>query len=329
MRLKKEYVFLLLAIAGLSVYLFMRSEDETHFELPELAQVESDQIDRLIVHKGERVVELQKKDDQWVVGPKAYRGDSIKVKNMVSSATDLTLTALVSESGNLERYGLSDDQKVVVKAYGGEELVREFAIGRRAPTQQHTFVALPGNPKVYHARGNIDGTYDRSVDELRDETVLTYEKRDITTLILAKGDQSTTFTRQETTSEEQTAKGEDQETNASLPKIQWTDADGNIVDTADIDRLLNSFYKLRCDDFLEDNAQEGLNAPLWTVTFKTDQASHHLSLYAQSEQESIAFPAVSSDSPYTFTLHKSRVETYEKEITRLLTPMANEEAKKE
>jgi len=82
MKLKKEYLLLLLAIVGLSAYLLMRSEDQRHFELPKLAQVESDQIDRMVVRKGERIVELQKKDDQWVVGPEAYKCDSIKVKNM-------------------------------------------------------------------------------------------------------------------------------------------------------------------------------------------------------------------------------------------------------
>ncbi len=329
MKLKKEYLFLLLAIVALSAYLFMRSEDQTHFELPELAEVESDRIDRLVITKGNRVVELQSKDGQWVVGPKAYKGDSIKVKNMVNSAADLTLTALVSESGNLERYGLSDNLKVNVQAYNGQTLVREFDIGRRAPTQQHTFVALTGKSEVYHARGNIDDTYDQTVAELRDETVLTYEKSDISTLTLTKGEQTATFTRIETAPQDQTAEGDGDQENKSQPSIQWVDANGNAADTADIGRLINSFSSLRCDDYLADDAAAELKDPLWKVTLKSDQASYHLSLFAKSDDKGIEFPATSSASPYAFVLHKTRVENYEREIDRLLKPEPKEEPKKE
>jgi len=331
MKLKKEYVLLLLAIAVLSVYLFTRSEDQTHFELPELAQVESDQIDRLVVSKGDRIVELQKRDDQWLVGPKAFRADSIKVKNMVNSASDLSLTALVSESGNLERYGLSEQLKVKVQAYQGQEMVREFNIGRRAPTNQHTFVALSGKTEVYHARGNIDGTYDQSIAELRDETVLAYEKNDISALTLTRGEQNITITRNETPPEAPPAEGDDKDSQAQAPqtKIQWVDGSGNVIDAADVTRLINSFSKLRCDDYLEEDAKGGLKAPLWTVTLKSDQASHQLSLFASNDEEAIEFPAISSGSPYPFVLHKTRVENYEKEIDRLLAPETKEEPKKE
>lgn len=329
MRLKKEYIFLLLAIVALSVYLFARSDNETHFELPELAQVDGDRIDRLVVTKGERVVELQKKDDQWVVGPKAYKGDDIKVKNMVKSATDLKLTALVSESGSLERYGLSGDLKVKVQAYSGQELVRAFDIGRLAPTNQHTFVALADNPKVYHARGNIDVTYDHTVDELRDETVLTYEKSDISSLTLTRGEKDVTFTRNAAESAEQSEKGDDQTAQAPTPKSQWVDGGGNTADTANIERLINSFSNLRCDDYLEDDAKDSLQDPMWTVTLKSEQASHHLTLFSKEDGESIEFPAVSSGSPYAFILHKTRVANFEKEIDRLLKPGAKEEANKE
>ncbi len=327
MKLKKEYVLLLLAIVVLSVYLFMRSEDQSHFEMPELAQVDSESIDRLVVSKGDRTVELQKKDDHWVVGPQSYKGDSIKIQNMVRSAADLTLTALVSESGNLERYGLSDNLKINVHAYSGEKQVREFDIGRRAPTNQHTFVALTGSPKVYHARGNIDGTYDHTVDELRDETVLAYDQSEITTITLTRGEQSATFARQETAAEEKaTQEGEKEET--SEPKIQWVDADGNTANTVDVDRLINSFAKLKCDDYLADDAKADLKDPLWTVTLKGEQASHQIFLFAKSDPESIEFPATSSGSPYAFILHKTRVENYEKEIDRLLTPKAATEPEK-
>lgn len=319
MKLKKEYVILLLVIAALTAYLFLRSGDQTYFEMPRLDTVESDQIDRLVITKGQRTVALQKEDEQWVVGPKAYAGDGIKVKNMVRAAADLTLTALVSESRSYERYGLDDAQKIHAEAFAGKKKVRDFFIGRRAPTQQHTFVALAGNPDVYHARGSIDATYDRTIDELRDETVLTYEKGDISAVILNRGDQTATFIRKTKTPEEETTASEaGKESKSPALEFQWVDTDGNPVVRADVDRIITQLSNLKCDDYLEDDAKEGLKAPLWTVTLKSDQKAAHLSLYDKEDKKSTQFPAVSSDSPYAFILQKSRVETFEKSIAKLL-----------
>lgn len=327
MKLKKEYAILLLVIIALAAYLFMRNEDQTYIELPRLDTVESDRINRLVVTKGKRAVELRKEDEQWIVGPKAYTGDSIKVKNMVRTAADLTLTALVSESKSYERYGLGEEQKIHVEAYAGEEKARDFFIGRRAPTHQHTFVTLAGNTNVYYARGNIDVTYDHTIDELRDETVLAYEKRDITAVTLNRGDITATFTRKGTAPAEKAESEEDRTSESPGPKFQWVDHDGQPVETADVDRLIAHFSNLKCDDYLEDDAMGGLKAPLWTVTLKSDQNANHLSLYDKENKESIEFPAVSSGSPYAFILHKSRVETFEKSIAKLLPPKPQEPQK--
>jgi hypothetical protein len=318
MKLKKEYVILLLVIAALTAYLFLRSGDQTYFEMPRLDTVESDQINRLVITKGQRTVALQKEDEQWVVGPKAYAGDGIKVKNMVRAAADLTLTALVSESRSYERYGLDDAQRIHVEVSAGKKKVRDFFIGRRAPTHQHTFVALAGNPDVYHARGSIDTTYDRTIDELRDLTVLNYEKGDISAVILNRGDQTATFIRKIKTPEEEAASEAGQESESPEPEFQWVDTDDNPVATADVDRIITQFSNLKCDNYLEDDAKEGLKAPLWTVTLKSDQKAAHLSLYDKEDKKSTRFPAVSSGSPYAFILQKSRVETFEKSIAKLL-----------
>jgi hypothetical protein len=302
----------------LTAYLFLRSEDHTHFKLPRLQTVESKQIDRMLITKGKRNVELRKEDEQWVIGPKAYAADSVAVKNMVRAAADLTFTALVSESKSYERYGLADTQKIHVEAFAGKKKVRDFFIGRRAPTHQHTFVELAGNPDVYHARGTIDNTYDRTIDELRDKTVLKYEKGDIAAVILNRGGQSATFTRKVETPEKETDAKADQSSKSAKPQIQWVDQDGNAVNTTDVNRLIDQFSNLKCEGYLQDDAKEKLKAPLWTVTLKSDQKAHHLSLYDKQAKESTAYPALSSGSPYAFLLPNRGVESFEKSMDRLL-----------
>jgi hypothetical protein len=318
MKFKKEVVILLLVIAALTAYLFLRSEDHTHFKLPRLQTVESKKIDRMLITKGNRNVELRKEDEQWVIGPKAYAADGVAVKNMVRAAADLTFTALVSESKSYERYGLADAQKIHVEAFAGKEKVRDFFVGRRAPTHQHTFVELAGNPDVYHARGTIDNTYDRTIDELRDEIVLKYDKDDISAVTLNRGDQSATLTRKVKTPEKEPDAKADQASKSAKPQIQWVDQDGNTVNTTDVNQLIDQFSNLKCEGYMDDDAKEKLKEPLWTVTLKSDQKAHQLSLYDKEGKESTTYPALSSGSPYAFRLPQRRVETFEKSMERLL-----------
>jgi hypothetical protein len=289
--------------------------------------VESKQIDRMRITKGNRNVELSKEDERWVVGPKAYAADGVAVKNMVRAAADLTLTALVSESKSYERYGLADAQKIHVEVFAGKTKVRDFFIGRRAPTHQHTFVELAGNPDVYHARGSIDNTYDRTIDELRDETVLTFEKGDISAVILNRDGQNATFTRKVKTPEKETDAKADQASKSAKPQIQWMDQDGNAVETADVNRLIDQFSNLKCEGYIDDDAKEKLKEPLWTVTLKSDQKAYLLSLYDKEGKENTTYPALSSGSPYAFRLPQRRVETFEKSMGRLLKAPSPDEKK--
>ncbi len=316
MNLKKEYLILLLVIVALSFYLAMRSKDQTHFELPQLAKVESKTINRIVITKAGSAIELNKKDEQWHIGPQAYPADSIKVNNMVKAAADLTVTALVSESENYQRYDLDDAKKTNLQALADKEILRNINIGRVAPTNQHTFVKLEGDTKVYHARGNINRTFDQTVAELRDETVLSFERDAITSLSIEKGEHTLALNNKETPPEEK-KEGEAQAT-AQPPKPQWLDADGQAADVAAVKKLVNSFASVKCNGYMPDDAKKELKEAIWTVNFKAGDKTHSLSLFAPSDAEANEFPAASSDNDYAFLLNKSRVETFEKQIDALL-----------
>jgi hypothetical protein len=323
MKLKKEYLILVLAIVVLGAYLVMRSKDQTHFELPEIADVESQKINRVEITKGADTIELKKIDDQWTIGPKAYPADGTKVKNMINAAAGLTITALVSESGNYDRYDLTKDKKVNVRAYSGKDKLRDFDIGRQAPTHQHTFVKLVDNPKVYHAQGSMGATFDTTADDLRDKTVLSYPKEDITTLTISKGEHSLTLTQKEVApvNKEQEDDQADEQTKAE--EIQWVDSNGATAVKADVDLLIGDFAKLQCNGYMEDNAAEALKNPLWTVTMNSDKGKHLLSVFAKENEESDEYPAISSGSEYAFNVRKSRIETFSKHIDKLLNPEAD------
>jgi hypothetical protein len=326
MKLKKEVLILLLVIAALCAYLATRTKDQTHFKLPEIAAVESKKINRLEITKGSDTIELNKKDDQWTIGPKAYLADSTKVDNMIKAAVNFEVTALVSESINYDRYDLTEDKKVRVRAYADKETLRDFDIGRQAPTHRHTFVKLTDDPKVYHASGGIDTTFDQTVDELRDKTVIAYQKDDIATVIISKEGQTLTLSKKEvavpsqekSSDEKKDAPSEENQDEPPKTEIQWSDANGNEALKADVDLLVGDFSKLKCDEYMNDNAKEGFKDPLWTVTLNSGKEEFVLSVFNKESVESAEFPATSSASPYAFVINKSRVETFQKHMDKLL-----------
>ena len=138
MKLKKEYFILAAILVALILYLALHRSNKTHYQLPELSEVSGKLISKLeIITAGNSII-FNKKDTTWNIEPKGFRADSTKVKNILNVIEKLKLTALVSESKNYVRYDLRNDKNIHVKVWQGKTLLREFDIGKAAPTFKHT-----------------------------------------------------------------------------------------------------------------------------------------------------------------------------------------------
>ena len=327
MKLKKEYLILLLIIVALSAYLILHSQNQTHFVLPQPVKTDSQKINRLMITNNGEHIELDKKDDKWDVGPKAYAADAVKVRNMVKAATDLTISDLISESGNYERYDLNDDRKIDVQAFADDTMVRNFAVGKASPTYQHTFVRLADDPNVYTARGQLRHTFSHTISDLRDLTVLSFEKDAITGLGIQKGKQSLTLTKAEILPATKKQTGdkatptEKKETGAQ-PQPQWQDPSGKPMDQATVLQLLNEFSNFKCSAYMADDAAKDLKdkTPRWTLNFKAGKGNHIFSVFDNPDSKATEFSALASSGPYAFTITKSKEENIEKSIDKLLNP---------
>jgi hypothetical protein len=187
MKFKKEYLILILIIAALLAYLFMRSADRTFYELPPIASLEQNQITKIEISKGGDSIALNKKDNKWYLEPQGYIADTKKVTDMLNVFGAFTLTTLVSESKDYGRYELTDEKGITVKAWQQEALKRNFDIGKPASSFRHTFVRLDGDSRVFHARGNFRSTFDLTADNLRDKNVLSFKPADIREIQIARG----------------------------------------------------------------------------------------------------------------------------------------------
>jgi hypothetical protein len=320
MKLKKEYLILLVLIAVLLLYLTVRTTNRNGEIFPQPAKLEKTDINRLVLtYKQNDALELVKKDDRWLIEPHGYPVDSVRVKNMLHSISELTLSAVVSESGNYDRYGLGAGEKINVQAFRGNETVRGFSVGKTAPTFQHTFVVLEGDQRVYHARGQLERTFEQSVDSLRDKTIFDFDKDTITAMSLTSKGNTLILHKQEVErAETSPEEGREDETDLRAPVAEWTAVDGRPIDQASVERLLEQIDHLDCDAFLEDDAAQNLKDTLWSITFKQDEEEFSFTVYPKLEESADKVPATASTTPYAFVMHEPRLDNIERHLNALL-----------
>ena len=308
MKIKKEYIILVLIIVGLSVYLLMHKEDRSLYELPVLSQVAKNEISKIGISKGNTNTELNKRDEKWYIAPRDYPADDKLVDAMLDEFEKLTVTTLVSESGDYQRYDLGDDKKIAVKVWGGEKLLRDFEVGKPASSFRHTFVKLAGDDRVFHARNNFRNTVDKTVDDLRDKAVLSYQVADITEIQVANKTTSLTLTRTEISGEDTQAPADSSATAVPKPPIMvWQSAGGKKGDEKNINRLLAAISNLRCEKFIDDREKEDFTESIYTIDIKATQ-NHKLSIFAKINQDDTNYPALSSGSDYPFYLSQNTAD---------------------
>jgi hypothetical protein len=319
MKLKKEYLILIIVIAAIGLYLATRSLNQNNNQLPQPAKLENAKINRLLLtDKKSAPLELVKKDEHWFIEPKGYPADDAKIKNMINSICNLKLTALVSESGSYDRYGLSPDQKIYVQAFSDGTAVRAFSIGKAASTYRHTFVELKGDRNVYHARGELVHTFDQNVSSLRDKTIFNVDKAGITEVTLKKNDKELTLDKKEVAQKNNAPEAKKDATPKQAPPTEWQAADGGAVEQDVVDRLLGEIDHLDCDAFLKDDAKTQLGKAIWTITFKKGQKERSLSLYPKLNTKDDKLPATASTTQYAFYLKQYRINNIDKNMNKLL-----------
>ena len=326
MKIKKEYLILVLLIIGLSVYLFTRTSDRTHYDLPVLAKLDPAKITKIEISKDGHSMVLTKKTDQWYIEPKEYLVDKNRVNSMLAVFENLSLAALVSESKDYQRYDLHPEKRITAKAYQDDIVIRHLDIGKAASSFRHTFVKLDDDDRVFHATDNFRDTFDQTTDDLRDRGVLSFQVDDIQSLQVTQAQNSLDLMRKEMPI--QPAASSADKSDAAPPaaaKYEWQDSNGKSADDRSVNRLLTTLGSLKCARYIEDQAKEAFSGPIYTVKLRGTQ-EHQLEIFDRLEKDEEHYPAVSSGSDYAFLLSNNQAKLIMKDPEEMIKKPEGDES---
>lgn len=324
MKLKKEILILAAIIIGLSIYLVARKQDRALYDLPKLPPVSGSEITRIEIVGPQVKLVLNRADQKWTVGSEKYPAAGTKVQQMIDTIEGLTLTELISTSGDIARYELTDDKKILVQAWAGDALQREFEIGKTAPSLRHTFVRIAGNSNVYNARDNFRSKFDQPVADLRDKQVLSFPISEIQQVQLTKGAESLLLERKAKALEQSAAQPTDEAAGAPVKaEMIWQSADGVKANQARLDSLLSALSQLSCDSYVADRRKEDLSAPIYQIRVKGSR-DYDLAIFNKMGEGADTHPAISSQSAYPFFLPERQTKNLMPEFQELLQPSENQ-----
>ncbi len=311
--MKKEYLILILVIAGLCAYLFTHNENRNNYTLPELESLKASDITAITIEQNGKPIRISKINEVWGVTEKAYPADADKINALIKTITDLHITALVSDKKeDARRYQLDSEKRIKVVAEGNSGPVRTFEIGKVAPSYRHTFITLDGNDTIYHATGNFRRDFEADINDLRNKQVLSFDDKSIKAMELKTSGITRTLLTSPVTDKdsttppptgiEETAPQNQAPTAHNETKTVWIFQDDNTPgDTDKIKTLLSTLSTLECDSYTADDNKKSLGdqTPLCDILLKGDKEIE-LTLFEKNANGK--YPGLSSESPFPFVL---------------------------
>lgn len=300
MKRKIEYLALVLVILAVGSYLYFKRTDQVHYDIPRLEKIDASTVTSLEIVSGTGSVTLTRKGTEWALSPAGHPADAQKVRRMLHDISTLTLTDLVSDSKNYDRYELGGKDRVTVKAHAGSTLVRQFAVGKTAPTSRHTYVMLPGDASVYQAMDSFRADFQGDGASFRLRKVLSFPMDGITKVSVRKGEVRQAYSRQAPPGK------------PGKP-VAWVNAAGREASRPDMDLLVSSLSSLECSGFLDNLKKGGMGTPEAVITLTGDR-EHSLSIYPKTDAGT---PLTSSGYDSVFTLQEYQLDALLKAVDKL------------
>jgi hypothetical protein len=183
MRGLRSTIALAVVLAGLGAYIYFvtwkKPAEPVSKQDKVFAGVQTDKIDELKVtsDKGD-VTTLKKDNGNWqLVAPVAARADEAEASGIVNAVGQVEIVRVIDENpSDLKGYGLDMPRVEVDFKAAGDKDYRRLLIGEKSPTGADLFARRNDEKKVFLIPASQETTLNRSTFELRDKTLLKFER---------------------------------------------------------------------------------------------------------------------------------------------------------
>lgn len=181
-------------LVGLGAYIyFIESErptsDEAASAKAKVFELESDEIEHLRVRasNGQTTV-LQKREGAWVLlEPAGARVAEMEVTGVAGALESLELERIVEEdASDVSAFGLDEPAIDVGFQLAGESTMRHLQLGDTTATGGDLYARVADEPRVFLIAGYLESTFDRDTFDLRDKSILEFDRDEIDRLELTR-----------------------------------------------------------------------------------------------------------------------------------------------
>src|SRR5580658_354777 len=162
---------------------------------PKLISVDAKQIEDIrLVKAGSDPIELAKLADSWTITkPSAMPADQDAVNMLTGSIATLNADRLIDDNPtSLNDYGLSmPTEEIDVTLKGGK--TTKLLLGSDTPAATGTYAKLESDPKVYTLPTYLKTSFDKTVNDLRDKRLLTFNQDKLTAVTITSKGQTYEF----------------------------------------------------------------------------------------------------------------------------------------
>jgi hypothetical protein len=162
---------------------------------PKLISVDAKQIEGIVLAKpGSDPIELAKLADSWtIVKPMPMPADQDAVSMLTGSLATLNADRLIDDHpASLNDFGLTNPPiEVDLTLKGGK--TTKLLLGSDTPASTGTYAKLASDPKVYTIPTYTKTSFDKTVNDLRDKRLLTFNQDKLTSVAVTGKGQTVEF----------------------------------------------------------------------------------------------------------------------------------------
>jgi hypothetical protein len=195
---------LAIVLAGLGAYIYFvtwktPATDPATKQEKVFAAVEADKIEEIKVTSaaGDATI-LKKEGGGWqLVQPIAAKADDAEASGIASALSSIEITRVIEENpADLNEYGLSNPRIAIDFKAAGDKDYRKLLLGEKAPAGGDLYAKRNGEKRVFLIPAFQESTLNRSTFDLRDKTLLKFDREKVDGIDVTAGAKETAFAKE-------------------------------------------------------------------------------------------------------------------------------------